>query len=572
MTEDKKKKITIGCIIAGVVILIIVLTTLILKVKRAKVRNTDKSNPSEYSSSDITSKETERESVTDKETGKETTESQSESVKETTKEQNTEPVTEPVSVTVPQEQPAVPAGNDKVTHTVSYSVVLKKNNSWSDGTSKFFQYECIVTNNTEYDISSWKFEGNIGNISNIENSWNGNFTCKDGLLVITPVDWNGNVKAGQSVSTCGVIVKGSNLKEAVEYKGTVTITDNPAGNNSNNSNNNNNNNSNNGSNSNGGNNTPTSPETKYEPPKLESGTPLANHGKLSVNGVNLVDSKGQKFQLKGVSTHGLQWFPQYVNKDTFKDLRDNWGANVIRLAMYSAEGGYCNGNTAEFDKIIDRGVQACSELGMYVIIDWHILSDSNPNTNKEQAKQFFAKMSKRYADYGNVIYEICNEPNGGVSWSEIKKYADEVIPVIRQYSKDAIIICGTPTWSQDVDQVASNPLQNGHNVMYAVHFYAATHKDDLRNKVVNAIKAGTPVFVSEFSICDASGNGGVDYDSAGKWKELIKNYNLSFAGWSLCNKGETSALIKSGVSKLSGFTTSDLSETGIWLRNFIAGK
>lgn len=538
MTEDKKKKITIGCIIAGVVILIIVLTTAILKVKKAKVRNTDKPNPSEYSSSDITSKETERESVTDKETGKETTESQSESVKETTKEQNTEPV----SVTVPQEQPTAPAANDKITHTASYSVVLKKNNSWSDG--EFFQYECIVTNNTGYDITSWKFEGNIGNVSNIENSWNGNFTYKDGLLVITPVDWNGNVKAGQSVSTCGVIVKGSNLKESVEYKGTVTVTDN----------------------------TPTSPETKYEPPKLESGTPLANHGKLSVNGVNLVDSKGQKFQLKGVSTHGLQWFPQYVNKDTFKDLRDNWGANVIRLAMYSAEGGYCNGNTAEFDKIIDRGVQACSELGMYVIIDWHILSDSNPNTNKEQAKQFFAKMSKRYADYSNVIYEICNEPNGGVSWSEIKKYADEVIPVIRQYSKDAIIICGTPTWSQDVDQVASNPLQNGHNVMYAVHFYAATHKDDLRNKVINAIKTGTPVFVSEFSICDASGNGGVDYDSAAKWKELIKNYNLSFAGWSLCNKGETSSLIKSGVSKLSGFIISDLSETGIWLRNFIAGK
>lgn len=538
MTEDKKKKITIGCIIAGVVILIIVLTTVILKVKKAKVRNTDKTNPSEYSSSDITSKETERESVTDKETGKETTESQSESVKETTKEQNTEPV----SVTVPQEQPTAPAANDKITHTASYSVVLKKNNSWSDG--EFFQYECIVTNNTGYDITSWKFEGNIGNVSSIENSWNGNFTYKDGLLVITPVDWNGNVKAGQSVSTCGVIVKGSNLKESVEYKGTVTVTDN----------------------------TPTSPETKYEPPKLESGTPLANHGKLSVNGVNLVDSKGQKFQLKGVSTHGLQWFPQYVNKDTFKDLRDNWGANVIRLAMYSAEGGYCNGNTAEFDKIIDRGVQACSELGMYVIIDWHILSDSNPNTNKEQAKQFFAKMSKRYADYSNVIYEICNEPNGGVSWSEIKKYADEVIPVIRQYSKDAIIICGTPTWSQDVDQVASNSLQNGHNVMYAVHFYAATHKDDLRNKVINAIKTGTPVFVSEFSICDASGNGGVDYDSAAKWKELIKNYNLSFAGWSLCNKGETSSLIKSGVSKLSGFTTSDLSETGIWLRNFIAGK
>lgn len=144
------------------------------------------------------------------------------------------------------------------------------------------------------------------------------------MLVITPLDWNSNIKAGQTVSTCGVIIKGSNLKESVEYGSSC--------------------------NNNYNNNTSASTETQYELSELENGTPLANHGKLSVNGVNLVDSKGQKFQLKGVSTHGIQWFPQYVNKDTFKDLRDNWGANVIRLAMYSAEGGYCNGNTAEFDK------------------------------------------------------------------------------------------------------------------------------------------------------------------------------------------------------------------------------
>ena len=300
MTEDKRKKIITGCIIAGMVVLIIVLTTVILKVKKTKVRTADKTEPSEYSSSDITSKETE-------------------------------------SITVPQEQPTTPAGNDKITNTVNYSVILKKNNSWSDGTNEFFQYECIVTNNTGYDITSWKFEGNIGNVANIESSWNGNFAYKDGMLVITPLDWNGNIKAGQTVSTCGVIIKGSNLKESVEYGSSCN----------NNYNNNNNNN-----------NTSASTETQYELPELENGTPLANHGKLSVNGVNLVDSKGQKFQLKGVSTHGIQWFPQYVNKDTFKDLRDNWGANVIRLAMYSAEGGYCNGNTAEFDKIIDRGVQA----------------------------------------------------------------------------------------------------------------------------------------------------------------------------------------------------------------------
>ena len=108
--------------------------------------------------------------------------------------------------------------------------------------------------------------------------------------------------------------------------------------------------------------------------------------------------------------------------------------------------------------------------------------------------------------------------------------------------------------------------------MYALHFYAATHGQYLRDKAEQAIKAGTPVFVSEFSICDASGNGGIDYNSANEWKSLINKYNLSYAGWSLSNKAETSALIKSGIGALYGWTTEQLSDTGIWLRQMISGK
>ena len=318
----------------------------------------------------------------------------------------------------------------------------------------------------------------------------------------------------------------------------------------------------------------TSDYDSYTPPVLESGTPLSNHGKLSVKGVNLVDSKGNKFQLKGVSTHGINWFPEYVNKDAFKTLRDDWGANTIRLAMYTAEyNGYCTGgNQASLKKLVEDGVKYATELGMYVIIDWHVLNDRDPNTYKSQAVAFFNEMSAKYADYVNVIYEICNEPNGGVGWSSIKTYADEVISVIRKNDSDAIILVGTPTWSQDVDQVAKNPVKNGYNVMYTLHFYAATHKDNIQAKMQTALNAGTPIFVSEFSICDASGNGGIDYTSASKWMELINKYNLSYMGWSLSNKAETSALIKSNCTKLSGWKTEDLSETGKWLRSIIAGK
>ena len=304
--------------------------------------------------------------------------------------------------------------------------------------------------------------------------------------------------------------------------------------------------------------------------------PFETHGKLSVKGTDIVDMNGDKYQLKGVSTHGITWFPDYVNKEAFETLRDDWGANLIRLAMYTDTGdsyGYCSGGDKdEILALVDKGVSAATELGMYVIVDWHILSDSDPNNHIDDAKEFFDKVSKKYAAQENVIYEICNEPNGGTQWSSVKSYAETIIPVIRANDKDALIIVGTPNWSQDVDIASQDPITGYDNIMYAVHFYAATHKDDLRNKVKTALDNGLPVFVSEFSLCDASGNGGIDYDSSDEWFELINENNLSYSSWSLCNKNETSALIKSDSTATGSFSDGDLSDTGKYVRDRIMGK
>ena len=201
-------------------------------------------------------------------------------------------------------------------------------------------------------------------------------------------------------------------------------------------------------------------------------TPVKKNGRLSVKGTRLVNSQGKAVVLKGVSTHGINWFPQYVNKAAFKTLRDNWGVNCIRLAMYTEEyNGYCSGgNQAELRKLINNGVKYATELGMYVIIDWHILSDGNPAKNKKQAISFFKYMAKKYKNQNNIFYEICNEPNGGTSWNRIKGYASSVIKIIRKYDKKNIILVGTPTWSQDVDVAADSPIKGYSNIMYTFHF------------------------------------------------------------------------------------------------------
>ena len=243
-----------------------------------------------------------------------------------------------------------------------------------------------------------------------------------------------------------------------------------------------------------------------------------------------------------------------------------YGVNAIRLAMYTADyNGYCEGgNQTDLKIIIDTGVKACNELGMYVIVDWHILNDLDPNKYKSEALKFFDEMSEKYADYDNVIYEICNEPNGGTTWESIKSYAEEVIPVIRENDKDAIIIVGTPNWSQDVDIASQNPITGYDNIIYAVHFYAATHKEQIRSKVEAARKNGLPIIVSESSICEASGNGSINYDEAQKWADLIDQYNLSCFAWSLGNKDETSSFLKASVTKTFGFTDEDFSEAAKW--------
>lgn len=315
----------------------------------------------------------------------------------------------------------------------------------------------------------------------------------------------------------------------------------------------------------------TTEETPVEETPVEETTAatvdnkLDYYGQLHVEDGVLVDAEGETVQLTGVSSHGLSWYPEYVTADSIKALRDNWGINVIRLAMYTSDyNGYCVAGE-EIQSVlkdnIDEAVTAATENDMYVIIDWHILNDGNPNEYKSQAIQFFGEIVRKYEDNENVIYEICNEPNGDTTWEDIKKYANEVIPVIRNVDEDALILVGTPSYSSDLDSVLEAPLDFD-NIMYTYHFYAGTHKSSARNSLTNALDAGLPVFISEYGLVSADGDGTVDTKEAEKWIDILKEYNLSSCIWNLSNKAEGSALISADCDKTADFEYEELSEQG----------
>lgn len=291
---------------------------------------------------------------------------------------------------------------------------------------------------------------------------------------------------------------------------------------------------------------------------------------LAVKGTKIVDASGEVVQLRGISTLGFR-YPEYITEASFKTLRDEWGINVIRLAMYTYEpGGYCtDGDREELKKIMIRGVELATELSMYVIVDWHILFDKSPMVYKDEAIRFFDEMASRFKDHTNVIYEICNEPQESPFASIIRPYSLEVIPVIRKYDKDAIIIVGTDNWSQDVDDVIGQEIDDP-NVMYALHFYAATHQEKLLSKAQTAIDSGIPVFISECSICDASGDGRIDREWGKKWIDFADEHDISYIVWNLSNKDESSAILKSDTSSLSDWKDDEYSETGLWFKQRIS--
>lgn len=298
-------------------------------------------------------------------------------------------------------------------------------------------------------------------------------------------------------------------------------------------------------------------------------TKYEKHGALHVNSRGkLVDHNGEVVALHGFSSHGLSWYPEYINRDFFEFMKNNWNVDIVRLAMYTDElDGYCVGDEANKEKlleVIDRGVKAATEVGLYVIIDWHILADSNPLIYKEEAIKFFDYVAAKYHAYGNVIYEICNEPNVNCVWSDIKAYAQEIIPIIRKYDPYAVILVGTPTWSQDVDEAVADPITIDKNLMYVLHFYADTHRDELRSKFETAAQTGLPLFISEFGCCDASGAGDNNFEEAGKWIELADKYQTSFIIWSLANRDETCATFVPECTKITAFEQEDLKPACKW--------
>jgi endoglucanase len=296
---------------------------------------------------------------------------------------------------------------------------------------------------------------------------------------------------------------------------------------------------------------------------------VSYNGRLKVCNTRLTNEKGETALLRGMSSHGMQWYPRFARTEGIKTTKEA-GANVFRIAMYTDEGGYLTNPHIKQDVL--RAADDTLALDMYTIIDWHINYDKDPMISIEKAAEFFEDISAAYKNEPGVIYEICNEPNGeNVTWAgNVKPYAEKIIPIIRANSPGSIVLVGSPTWSQDVDIAAADPLLF-ENIMYTLHFYAGTHGDALRDKCIKALNMGAPVFASEWGTSRADGSGGVYPGESDVWLRFLKSHDISWCNWSLGDRDETSAALRPGAPD-GGWTSEDLSESGRYVFGRLSGE
>lgn len=309
-------------------------------------------------------------------------------------------------------------------------------------------------------------------------------------------------------------------------------------------------------------------------------------GSSNINGTPPITTEGNQVLFGGQqgSIAGMSLFwdnfvedgGKFYTAEVVDTLKNDWNAKLVRAAMgVDAEDGYLTDPSSSLSRVTTV-VDAAIANDMYVIIDWHT---HNAEDYQQEAISFFEDMARQYGEYDNVIYEIYNEPDcpastlmcgwdSKTSWAEIKTYAQPVIAAIRAIDSDNLIIVGTPFYSQFVDEASEDPI-NDVNVAYTLHFYAASpsHQGELRNRARTALNNGVPLFVTEWGTVEANGDGAMDAAATDEWMEFLYDNNISHANWSVSDKDEGASILVPGSNGQDGFSDSDLTDSGAYVKD-----
>lgn len=295
---------------------------------------------------------------------------------------------------------------------------------------------------------------------------------------------------------------------------------------------------------------------------------IEEYGRLSVKGTQLVDQYGNSLMLRGTSSHGITWYPEYTNYSALKTLKE-YGANTFRIAMYVEQNdGYLEEPELN-KKLLFSAIENSLAADLYTIVDWHVLRDENPNRNIEEAMNVLEEVAQRYGDNPGIIYEICNEPNGDTTYADIVHYAEQVIPIIRKHAPNSLILVGTPNFCTSLSEAIEDPIEY-QNIMYTYHYYAGI--SDCRfamEEIERGLENGLPIFVSEWGL-DSHDIAEQHWKETSAFLDYLEKEKIGWINWSLSNKNEGYSMIKPDSVKLHSWDEEDITDSGRFILKYLS--
>jgi endoglucanase len=291
------------------------------------------------------------------------------------------------------------------------------------------------------------------------------------------------------------------------------------------------------------------------------------HGRLNVQGNKIIDQHGEPVALRGMSLYcWAAQGTQFYNASAINHFAQDWKCTVIRIPILP--GAYRRNPTAEINKV-KTVVDACIANGIYAIVDWHAMGGAQRDV--ASAQEFFSSVATAYGSTPNILYEPWNEPVQE-PWPDIKAYHEAIITTIRAIDPAGIVICGSRHWDQECDEASRNPITISTNIAYSIHFYAATHRQSLRNNGARALKNGVALFCTEYGTSSASGGGDYDPAETQLWWNWLAAIKIGCANWSAAALGETSAAFQPGTSAAGPWTDAMLKPSGLLVRNYLISQ
>ena len=206
--------------------------------------------------------------------------------------------------------------------------------------------------------------------------------------------------------------------------------------------------------------------------------------RISVKGARFVNPKGDTVLFRGLAIadpdkieHEGHW-----NRLLFEKVKD-MGAMVVRIPVHPIS--WRTRTPQKYLQLLDQAVAWCTELGMYVAIDWHsignlgmeLFQDPMYNTTRRETYEFWRTIARHYHGHNTVaFYELFNEPTlyrgqlGTMSWSEWRDINEKIIDLIRAYDPLTIELVAGLDWAYDLTPLNIEPI-NREGIGYVTHPY-----------------------------------------------------------------------------------------------------